>query len=251
MWTDLSGPPIGGPRGRSIREAQEVTGELTERTGRAMPPITESYTQQAMTWPSEGRHILAQHDDATIVVYQAYRPSTGRYAAEHTAFGPGFSYSRMSWLKPNFLWMMHRSGWGTKDGQTVVLALRLRRAFFDSLLVQAVPSWWDHSPFATEEQWTRAVRRSQVRLQWDPDHDPFGASLKRRALQLGLRGVVLRAFGQHELTEVMDVSEFVADQRDRLRSGGLSALVTPRERVYVPADPAVGGTLGLSAPPTA
>ena len=32
---------------------------------------------------------------------------------------------------------------------------------------------------------------SEVRLQWDPDHDPHGRPLARRALQLGLRGEAL------------------------------------------------------------
>ena len=102
----------------------------------------------------------------------------------------------MSWIKPNFLWMMYRSGWGTKEGQEITLALRLRRAFFDSLLGQAVPSTWDRERFASEAEWKRAVADSSVRLQWDPDHDPSGAKVERRALQLGLRGEVLEAFGQ-------------------------------------------------------
>jgi hypothetical protein len=198
--------------------------------------VTEPYTEQVKVWPKEGRHILAQYDEDTIIVYQAYRPAIGRYAAEHGAFGGDFSYARMSWVKPNFLWMMYRSGWGAKEGQEVTLALRLRRAFFDSLLAQAVPSSWDRDLFATEEEWSRAVGRSAVRLQWDPDHHPTGAKLERRAIQLGLRGEVLEAFGRRELLEVIDLSEFVADQRARLSAGGVSALVTPRERVYRPAD---------------
>jgi hypothetical protein len=180
-----------------------------------------------------------------VIVYQAYRPSIGRYAAEHGAFGGDFSYSRMSWIKPNFLWMMYRSGWGTKEGQEVTLALRLRRVFFDALLAQAVPSSWDRDQFATEDEWSRAVGRSSVRLQWDPDHHPSGAKLERRAIQLGLRGEVLEAFGRRELVEVMDVSEFVAEQRERLSSAGVSAIVTPRERVYRPTDPAVAARLRL------
>jgi hypothetical protein len=157
----------------------------------------------------------------------------------------------MSWVKPNFLWMMYRSGWGTKEGQEITLALCLRRAFFDSLLAQAVPSSWDRDQFATEEEWSRAVGRSSVRLQWDPDHHPSGAKLERRAIQLGLRGEVLEAFGRRELVEVMDLSEFVAEQRERLSSAGVSAIVTPRERVYRPADPAFAARLGLAqeAPP--
>ena len=211
--------------------------------------MTEPYLDQVRVWPREGRHILAQYDDETVVVYQAYRPAIGRFAAEHGACGGEFSYSRMSWVKPNFLWMMYRSGWGTKEGQEVTLALRVRRVFFDALLAAAVPSSWDSEQFATAEDWAHAVGRSLVRLQWDPDHHPSGARLDRRALQLGLRGEVLEAFGRRELVEVIDLSDFVAEQRARLSSGGVAAIVTPRERVYRPADPEVVSRLRLDAGP--
>ncbi len=211
-----------------------------------MALVTEPYKDQVAVWPKEGRHILAQFDGDTIIVYQAYRPSIGQFAAKQGTFGGEFGYSRMSWVKPNFLWMMYRSGWGAKENQEVTLALRLRRAFFDALLAQAVPSSWDRDQFASEDEWSRAVGRSSVRLQWDPDHHPSGAKLERRAIQLGLRGEVLEAFGKRELVEVMYVSEFVAEQRERLSSSGVSALVTPRERVYRPADPDIAARLRLA-----
>jgi hypothetical protein len=208
--------------------------------------ITQPYTEQQNFWPAAGRHILAQFDDETIIVYQAYRPAIGRYAAQHCTFGADFGYNRMSWIKPNFLWMMYRSGWGTKENQEITLALRLRRTFFDSLLAQAVPSSWDREQYLTESDWKAAVERSNVRLQWDPDHSPSGGKLERRAIQLGLRGDVLEAFGRRELVEVIDVSEFVEEQRLRLASVGESALITPRERVYRPTEPAIAARLGLS-----
>ena len=211
-----------------------------------MPLVHEPYAEQVKVWPKDGRHILAQFDDESIIVYQAYCPAIGRYAVEHGRFGGEFSYSRMSWVKPNFLWMMYRSGWGTKENQEVTLALRLRRAFFDSLLAEAVPSTWDRDLFATSEEWSRAVGRSAVRLQWDPDHHPSGAKLDRRAIQLGLRGHVLEAFGTRELVEVIDLSEFVTEQRGVLASRGASALLAPRERVYVPADSATVVRLRLA-----
>lgn len=139
-------------------------------TGPAL--VTEPYPDQARAWPRAGRHILAQFDAETVVVYQAYRPAIGRFAAEHGTFGGDFRYARMSWVKPNFLWMMARSGWGTKQDQEVTLGLRVRRVFFDSLLAAAVPSSWDAESFATREEWSHAVTRSSVRLQWDPDHRP-------------------------------------------------------------------------------
>jgi hypothetical protein len=97
-----------------------------------MPLPAELYVEQASRWPSKGKHILAHYAAETIVVYQAYRPSIGEYASKNGAFGGDFSYSRMSWIKPNFLWMMFRCGWGTKEGQEIILGLRLRRPFFDS-----------------------------------------------------------------------------------------------------------------------
>lgn len=211
-----------------------------------MTLVTRAYSEQVQEWPQSGRHVLAQFDENTVIVYQAYSPAIGRFAAEHGVFGGDFSYARMSWVKPNFLWMMYRSGWGAKEGQEVTLAIRLRRTFFDSLLAAAVPSLWDRALFATEEEWSRAVARSSVRLQWDPDHHPSGAKLERRALQLGLRGEVLQAFGRREPVEVIDLSAFVAEQRKRLSSGGVSTLLTPHERVYHPADPEVAARLGLA-----
>jgi hypothetical protein len=212
-----------------------------------MKLATELYSEQAKRWPSEGRHILAHYDEHSIVVYQAYRPSIGRFTIEHGFFGGGFSLSRMSWIKPNFLWMMYRCGWGTKEGQEVVLGLRLRREFFDTVLAQAVQSGYYEGHFPSRERWQEALATSAVRLQWDPDHDPLGAKLERRAIQLGLRGEVLEAFSKRELLEVIDMTEFVAGQRPHTAAAGFADLRTPVEWVYMPSDPSIGTRLGLAS----
>lgn len=72
--------------------------------------ITETYSTQLARWPRKGQQILAQYDDSSVVVYQAYRPSIGHFAAQNGYFGGEFSLTRMSWIKPGFLWMMYRSG---------------------------------------------------------------------------------------------------------------------------------------------
>ena len=48
-----------------------------------MPLITEPYTTQVARWPRSGRHILAQFDAESVVVYQAYNPAIGHFAARH------------------------------------------------------------------------------------------------------------------------------------------------------------------------
>jgi hypothetical protein len=193
---------------------------------------TATYLTQQAEWPQSGEHILAHYDADTVIVYQAYRPAIGRFAAKHGYFGgPDFSLSRMSWVKPNFLWMMYRSGWGTKEGQDVTLALRIRRKFFDSLLAAAVPSSFDPARSASREAWQAAIAASEVRLQWDPDHAPSGAKQERRAIQLGLRGCMLAAFAREELVEVLDLSSFVEAQRPSAQDED-PPLLTPLERVY-------------------
>ena len=197
--------------------------------------ILEPYLAQLRVWPRQGRHILAQYDDESVIVYQAYKPSIAHWAVQHQRLGgPDFSYNRMSWIKPNFLWMMYRSGWGTKHEQEITLALRLQRAFFEGILGDAVESSFSPFVHATREAWQAALESSEVRLQWDPDHDPHGHPEERRAIQLGLRGEALKRMGQEALLEVLDVSSFVSEQRKRVEAGELRELETPRERVLLP-----------------
>ncbi|WP_437570404.1 DUF4291 domain-containing protein [Sorangium sp. So ce542] len=208
--------------------------------------VLEPYAAQAARWPAAGRHILAQFDAETLVVYQAYRPSIARHAALHQRLGgPEFSFGRMSWIKPNFLWMMYRSGWGTKPDQEAVLAIRLRRAGFDAILAAAVPSSFVPELYPDQEAWNRDLKRSDVRLQWDPDHHPSGAPVERRAIQLGLRGAALRRFAEEWTVGVEDISELVAEQREALRGRGTSGLVIPREEVYWPAEAEGARRVGL------
>ena len=194
----------------------------------------EHHALQNARWPQSGRHILAQYDDESVVVYQAYRPAIGHFAAKHGYFGGEFSLSRMSWIKPNFLWMMYRCGWATKEGQEVVLAVWLARSAFDRILEQAVPSSFSDREYADRQAWQDAVATSDVRLQWDPDHDPHGRPLERRAVQLGLRGGVLASYSREWIRKIEDITPFVREQHGVLQREGLGALVTPAERVYPP-----------------
>ena len=206
---------------------------------------TEQYLTQSKRWPASGRHSLAQFDAETVVVYQAYRPAIGRFAAQQQRFGGEFSLNRMSWIKPNFLWMMYRSGWGTKEGQEVTLAVRLRRAAFENILRQAVHSSYVPEIYASPENWKARLAESPVRLQWDPDHDPQGGKQERRAIQLGLGGEVLRQYAQNWIVSIEDISGFVAEQRAHAESNDSTNLVTPREEVYPVANQEIAARLGV------
>lgn len=151
----------------------------------------------------------------------------------------------MSWIKPNFLWMMFRSGWAIKENQERVLAVSLRREAFDSLLSDAVPSVYDPALYAAEAKWKQALASSDVRLQWDPDHDPGGGKVTRRAVQLGLRGDALARYAREWIVGIEDATDFVREQRPHALSGDWSRLRTPLEREY-PESP--GGTSPRPSP---
>lgn len=196
------------------------------------------YQDQEARWPQTGRHILAQFDAEKVVVYQAFRPKIGQYAAWHgRQFGDNFSLSRMSWIKPNFLWMMFRSGWATKENQETVLAVSLKRTAFDVILEQAVASAFDPEQHGSRDEWQDALGRSEVRLQWDPDHAPDGATkFERRAIQLGLRGGVLAQYASDWIVNIEDITPFVTEQHKHVQAGNLSLLQTPCEAVYPVSD---------------
>jgi hypothetical protein len=208
---------------------------------------TEPYERQRERWPAAGRLILAHFNEGAVVVYQAYRPAIGLFAAHHGHFGGEFSFTRMSWIKPNFLWMMYRCGWGTKPDQQVVLAVHLRRSAFDEILTCAVHSTFDAGVYGTHEHWKEQLAESPVRLQWDPDHAPNGAKQQRRALQLGLSGQVLRQYARDWIVDIEDISEFVRRQRLALENGA-DGLVTPSETVYPVQNPEVAKRLGIDQP---
>lgn len=219
-------------------------GDVTGKMGLEVTLELTSYTEQIVRLPKIGRHIIAQFDDEGVVVYQAYRPAIGEFAATHGYFGGEFSFSRMSWIKPNFLWMMYRSGWGQKKGQEVVLAVKIKREAFDTILAAAVCSGYESDLYPTEEDWKHAVNRSDVRLQWDPDHSPTGGKLARKAIQLGLRGDALAAYAREWIISIEDISEFVCEQRHNL--GDFNKLVVPSETIYPVVHPDTISRLQLS-----
>ena len=86
-----------------------------------------------------------------------------------------------------------------------------------------------------------------VRRQWDPDHLSTGEKCERRAIQLGLRGAALEAYGKREIVQIIDMSAFVPEQRTNVPGWKTGKLWTPLERVYPLAEPnpATTGSLPL------
>lgn len=205
----------------------------------------QRYVEQRDKWPRTGRHLLSQFDRDSVAVYQAYRPTIGQFAVDHGYFGGEFSFTRMSWIKPSFLWMMSRSAWGTKPEQEMVLSIRLKRSAFDEILQRATPADASGAIPPPEGDAKTTIPKPSVVFQWDPDHDPFGNELERRTIQLGLRADALRLYGQDWVVGIEDVTEFVGEGRRLIEEGDLSQLLTPVEEPYPVRNPQIALKLGL------
>ena len=183
----------------------------------------------------ENREIRADYDESTIVVYQAFREAIAAPAVAGQKFVPPFSLDRMTWIKPSFLWMMERSGWGTKPGQEHVLAVRITRIGWEDALNQAVLS-------------DQETDRAPVRVQWDPERSIRGAKLPYRSIQVGLGRHIVRRYVEEWVREIRDVSDLVSRLR-RLREAGEhgeAERLLPPERVY-PVPPAIRARLRMDA----
>jgi len=211
---------------------------------------TESYPQQYKLWPRKGQVIMAHYDDDNIVVYQAFRSEIAEWAVKHQQFGgPHWSPDRMTWIKTNFLWMMYRCDWATKDQcQTNVLAITISRDAFETLLGNAWNTSWTPGSggvYESKEAWRadKPGKGEGVRVQWDPDHDPLGGKEQRRAVQIGIAADMVEKVWNttHCIKHIQDITAFVKKQGVKRLTEDTSwmtdeTFMLPKESVYIVKD---------------
>jgi len=186
------------------------------------------------------RQIRALYDDRTITVYQAYSASIAEaaVASQKLHASPDFSFTRMTWIKPSWCWMMYRSGYSTKDArQSRILALKMTHANFQALLAQAVAC---HGGGALSDE----EKARPVRVQWDPERGPGLEVLGYRSIQIGIGGGLSRKWAEELIESIEDVTgralglkremgKYSGVGREQLLESG----VLPLERGYeIPVD---------------
>ncbi|MER5212085.1 DUF4291 domain-containing protein [Streptomyces sp. NPDC002838] len=186
-------------------------------------------TQQEPTF-----RVRARHTESTITVYQAYRPEIGRAAARDGRFPASWKRDRMTWIKPSFLWMMYRCGWGTKEGQETVLAIEISREGFVWALRNACLSHFVADLHGDRVAWKRQLKQAPARVQWDPERDLRLDPLPYRSLQLGLAGEAAARYADEWIVGIEDVTPLATEIHGLVRAGALerAAGLLPEERAY-------------------
>lgn len=194
--------------------------------------------------PQKGNFILGQKKGNHLIVYQAFNKQIADYALKHQRFGGNhYSLSRMTWIKPNFLWMMYRSGWAKKENQARILAISITMEGFRTLLDQAVHTSFIPELYPTQENWKNALENSEVRIQWDPDHNPLGEKLSRKAIQIGFKGKALQQFNEEFVVKIEDITDFVLTQSANIHSENETFYV-PYESI-IEMDTAISQKIGI------
>ena len=191
--------------------------------------------------------IRASYDKDTIVIYQAYAPVIADAAVAAGKFVAPFSFGRMTWIKPSFLWLMHRSNWGNKSGQQRTLAVRIKRSGWDKALSLGVLTHPEATVFPNPREWEREFPAAQVHVQWDTERSLRGGALQYYSIQVGISRHLIREFVDEWIVDIEDISSRVAKIRQQINSGKEKNVkrLLPPERVYV-VDPSVAKRIMLS-----
>jgi hypothetical protein len=183
--------------------------------------------------------IRAVYDERTIRVYQAYNDQIADTALRAGTFvSPPFSMTRMTWIKPSFLWMMYRAGWGYKDdGQHRILAIDITRDGFEWALAHSCPS--HPAPSMSKEDWARLKAESPVRIQWDPERNLHLQPLPHRAIQIGIGDEAVPLYVRQWIQKITDITDLAHNVHALIRSGqsDRAQAMLPLERAYVSREP--------------
>ena len=189
---------------------------------------------------SDTRMVRAAFTADLVIVYQAYSPHIADAAVRAGTFVAPFSRDRMTWIKPSFGWMMHRSGWAAKPGQERILAIEITRAGFEWALAHSCLSHYEPGSHDSPQAWAAMRDASPVRVQWDPDRSVAGERLARRAIQVGLSGEAVHRYCDEWIRSITDITSTVHEAGLLVRAGRIAdaARLLPAERTY-PLGPAL------------
>ncbi|WP_275368523.1 DUF4291 domain-containing protein [Xenorhabdus bovienii] len=181
--------------------------------------------------------IRAYYTQQSVRVYQAYSSTIADSAIKHNTFvSPPFSMTRMTWIKPSFLWMMYRAGWGTKDsGQERILAIDITHEGFREILQQGVISHYDPDLFHSQEEWKKEVQQSDVVIQWDPERDIHLNKLEQRTIQIGLRNQAVERYVNKWIINIEDITNRAHQIHELVKMNklGMANNLLPEETIYL------------------
>lgn len=178
--------------------------------------------------------IRADYNRDTIVVYQAYNKAIAKSAIENQKFSAPFSFSRMTWIKPSFLWMMERSNYGQKSNQEYTLAIHIKREAWEKALKLAILTSPEKRVYPNPKIWEEEFENAKVYVQWDPERNIKGNKLEYRSIQVGISRYLIEEFNEDWIVKIEDYSPLVKKILNLTKQGEFNKAkkLLPIEKIY-------------------
>ncbi|TCP23388.1 uncharacterized protein DUF4291 [Tenacibaculum skagerrakense] len=183
---------------------------------------------------SKHQEIRAHYDNKTITVYQAYNKLIALPAIKNNKFEAPFSFTRMAWIKPSYLWLMERSNWGTKNNQDYILGIKLKRIFWEKALQMGILTDPDHLVYKSGLEWEQKFKEAKVHIQWDPERNIEGSKLQERTIQVGISRFLIEEYNNEWIEEIIDLTPLTKKINQLRKQGKYSEAkrLVPKERIY-------------------
>jgi hypothetical protein len=183
----------------------------------------------------EEKKVRAVFDKNSVTLYQAYNPAIANTAVQKQKFiSPPFKMERTTWIKPSFLWMMHRSSWATKENQENILAIKINREGWEWALEHSCLSHFSLVIHRSQSNWKEKLQNSPVRIQWDPEKDIQLNNLNYRSIQVGLTGTAVEKYIKDWIISIEDITPACKEIYKKVQTGDIKAAksLLPDEKVY-------------------
>lgn len=183
---------------------------------------------------SKIQEIRADYNRDTITVYQAYGKNIALPAIKNNKFEKPFSFNRMTWIKPSYLWLMERSNWGNKSNQDYILGIKIKRECWEKALSLGVLTDPDKEVYQSGYEWDKLFREAKVHIQWDPERNIHGGKTQVRSIQVGISRYLIEEYNNDWITEIIDLTPLTKKIASLRKLGKYKEAkrLLPNERVY-------------------
>ncbi|HAS44620.1 MAG TPA: DUF4291 domain-containing protein [Microscillaceae bacterium] len=196
---------------------------------------------------SKLQEIRADYNRETITVYQAYGKNIALPAIKNQKFESPFSFKRMTWIKPSYLWLMERSNWGQKSNQEYILGIKISRTHWEWALSLGILTHPDQAIYASGWEWEQLFEKARVHIQWDPERNINGGKTQVRSIQVGIGRQLIEEYNEAWITEIVDLTPLTKKIYALRKQGKYKEAkrLLPPEKIY-PLPLEIGKKIGLS-----
>lgn len=179
--------------------------------------------------------IRANYTEKHIAVYSAFSSSIADIALENQKLLPPFSYKRMTWIKPSYLWMMYRSDWGGRAGMERILCIWIERSKWESALKEAILTTPENHVYSDAKKWRKLLEKARIRVQWDPERDIKNRRLDYKSIQVGITSSLSEEYAKRWIFKIEDMTEQTRKISSLVfqRKYEEAKLLLPEERKYI------------------